>query len=82
MVYTEFTFVIAADVCIIIIYALVFCRMPEIKNVSMIECEKCLGWFHTSCETVDEEVLDKSDVKWICHSCNSLFCSHFLRRDV
>ena len=42
------------------VYALVFCRMPEIKNVSMIECEKCLGWFHTSCETVDEEVLDKS----------------------
>ena len=39
--------------------------MPEIKNVSMIECEKCLGWFHTSCETVDEEVLDKSDVQWI-----------------
>ena len=47
------------------------CRMPEIKNVSMIECEKCLGWFHTSCETVDQEVLDKSDVQWICHSCNT-----------
>ena len=57
------------------VYALVFCRMPEIKNVSMIKCEK---WFHTRCETVDEEVLDKSDVQWICHSCNTYITVYFV----
>ena len=39
------------------------CRMPEIKDVGMVECEECLGWFHVSCETVDEEVFGISSNK-------------------
>ena len=40
------------------------CRMPEMKDVSIVECEECFV------HTVDEELLDR-DIQWLCHSYNN-----------
>ena len=32
------------------------CRMPYMKGVFMIECSKCFGWFHRSCDKVPKTV--------------------------
>ena len=45
------------------------CRMPEIKNIPMIQCNECLKWFHTSCQEVPQVILDDSDTDWFCHVC-------------
>lgn len=26
-----------------------YCRLPELKNVPMVECSACLKWFHVAC---------------------------------
>lgn len=36
------------------------CRMPEIKDIPMIECSKCSKWFHVDCEAVPNQILDDS----------------------
>ena len=43
------------------------CRMPELKDMAMIECTNCNRWFHVACEEVAENVLDNSAAKWFCH---------------
>ena len=45
------------------------CRMPELKNVAMIECCFCLKWFHVLCDDVDIKCLDNSDTEWLCKHC-------------
>ena len=32
------------------------CRIPYMKGVFMIECSKCFGWFHRSCDKVPKTV--------------------------
>ena len=46
------------------------CRMPELKDVPMIECTKCNKWFHIDCEAVPEEILNNSKAEWFCKHCN------------
>ena len=44
------------------------CRMPELKDMVMIECTECNGWFHVECETVPMVTLDNSEAEWFsCH---------------
>ena len=45
------------------------CGMPEIMNVSMIECTNCTKWFHAKCEKVVKEVMDNSETEWFCSLC-------------
>ena len=45
------------------------CRMPELKDVPMIECTKCTKWFHADCEAVTKQILDDSQVEWFCRYC-------------
>lgn len=43
------------------------CRMPELKDIPMIECSKCSKWFHIDCEAVPKQILDDSLADWFCH---------------
>lgn len=45
------------------------CRIPEMKNVAMIECTGCSRWFHVFCVVVDETCLDNSGIEWFCQKC-------------
>ena len=45
------------------------CRMPELKDVSMIECTTCSKWFHVDCEGVPKKILDDSKADWFCRYC-------------
>ncbi len=42
------------------------CRMPELKNVDMIECVMCKNRFHNVCVNID--IPQDSDL-WYCLSC-------------
>ena len=48
------------------------CRMPDMKNIPMIECSNCLTWFHTVCDCVKNEYLDvdRSELTWLCKNCS------------
>ena len=48
-----------------------YCRMPELKNVGMIECTSCSKWFHLACDDVPTEVLNDSTTAWYCYFCNT-----------
>ena len=44
------------------------CRLPE--GGKMIECERCLNWFHKECvSTVIGNWRKKNNVQWFCHKC-------------
>ena len=43
------------------------CRKPYRKGVFMIECSKCLDWFHRSCETVPKTVY--KNTSFYCKNC-------------
>ncbi len=46
------------------------CRMPDRKDVPMVECSGCSSWFHFAC--VQLEVSDQNninDMEWLCESC-------------
>ena len=45
------------------------CRMPELKDVAMIECPNCIQWYHVACEKVSKEILDSSEAEWFCVHC-------------
>ena len=47
------------------------CRMPDMKNIPMIECSNCLTWFQTVCDCVKDEYLDvdRSELTWLCKNC-------------
>ena len=42
-------------------------RMPELRNVEMVECCKCKEWYHVHCVGVPHS--DKK-TKWFCNSCS------------
>lgn len=46
------------------------CRLPE--EGKMIECERCLEWFHKDCvNTVPSHWRAKRRTKWVCEKCQS-----------
>ena len=45
------------------------CRMPELKDVPMIECTCCSKWYHVDCEAVPDKVLEDSLAEWNCKDC-------------
>ena len=45
------------------------CRLPTLKDCTMIQCSKCCGWYHVDvCVNVPQEVLGSSK-KWFCSAC-------------
>lgn len=51
------------------------CRMPEMKNIAMVECSLCYTWYHTVCEKVREECLNNNECEWYCENCIGNVCS-------
>lgn len=47
-----------------------YCRMPELKDVPMIECSLCFKRYHLMC---DNECLNESDTEWSCQQCQFMF---------
>ena len=48
-----------------------YCRMPECSERDMVECSKCLEWYHLDCVSVPQDALQNSNVQWYCHYCQS-----------
>ena len=44
------------------------CRLPE--QGEMIQCDRCLEWFHSQCVMVPECIWKSADAKWCCNSCS------------
>ena len=42
------------------------CRMPEIYDSAMIDCDRCHEWFHFRCVGLDENNVPRS---WVCTHC-------------
>ena len=47
------------------------CRAVNDDSKSMIECVRCLKWYHKECMALDDEK-SYSSVKWMCTECNSI----------
>ena len=46
------------------------CRMPELGNVEMVECNGCKELYHVHCVCVPHSALrQKLNTKWFCSSC-------------
>ncbi len=45
-----------------------YCRMPELKDVPMIECSSCFNWFHVACchDSTTDEQLKELATTWCC----------------
>lgn len=43
------------------------CRLPEVGP--MLECSKCLQWYHDSCVQPPQQALDNSGYLWYCVKC-------------
>ena len=49
------------------------CRMPEIKDLKMIQCSTCSEWYHIDvCVQVSEEVIKKRSSIWLCDNCDKI----------
>jgi len=52
------------------------CRMiwaESDKNIfgkNMVECLRCLKWYHRMCENKNERILIDPDAEWFCSICN------------
>ncbi len=48
-----------------------YCRMPELKDVPMIECSSSFKWFHVACchDSITDEQLKELDTTWCCQVC-------------
>ena len=44
------------------------CRMPNDRTKSMIQCSRCLKWFHHVCMALEEQS-SMYGVEWNCHNC-------------
>ena len=45
------------------------CRMPELRNVEMVQCCKCKEWYHVHCVSVPRTALVDKNAKWFCSRC-------------
>ena len=52
------------------------CRMPELKNVGMIECTSCSKWFHLVCGDVPTQVLNDQPHGIVIFVIARLLCIH------
>ena len=46
------------------------CRMPELRNVEMVECNGCKERYHVHCVCVPHSALKYKNTKWFCSSCS------------
>ena len=48
----------------------VYCLCQRIDDGSeMIECEKCMEWYHTACISIDKSYLKDPQKRWLCSTC-------------
>jgi vacuolar-type H+-ATPase subunit I/STV1 len=52
------------------------CNQPVEEDQASVECETCLGWFHTDCVDLnksDLKTIKKPGIHWYCPDCNNSF---------
>ena len=62
------------------VYPCGLCDYPVTWNCSGVACDSCNIWFHASCIELcsnDYELLNRSNVQWLCHKCDSINCDSF-----
>lgn len=47
------------------------CRMPELRNVDMVECCKCKEWYHVHFFFVPHIAITNKNTQWFCNRCRS-----------
>ena len=60
-----------------------YCEDPVTWDCRGIACDNCSIWYHGSCMelcTKDFSLLEKSNVQWLCHKCDSINCDTFTFR--
>ena len=56
------------------------CEHPVTWNCAGVACDDCSVWFHKTCIDMcskDFEVLNRSNVNWLCCKCDSMNCNSF-----
>ena len=46
-----------------------FNEIYAVKFRHMVECSRCLEWYHRMCERIPDSVLNDSDKIWYCQLC-------------
>jgi hypothetical protein len=62
------------------VYPYGLCELPVTWNCQRVCCDDCSIWYHKSCMelcTQDYELLDRSNVQWLCCKCESINVSPF-----
>ena len=65
------------------VYPCGVCEDPVTWKCRGIACDNCSVWYHGSCMelcTNDFTFLDKSNIQWLCHKCDSVNCDTFTFR--
>lgn len=64
-------------------YPCAICEYPVTWATSGVACGECLMWYHKSCMemcSAEYATLNRSNVQWICHRCDSMNCDSFTFR--
>ena len=65
------------------VYPCGVCEDPVTWNCRGVACDNCSVWYHGSCMelcTNDFALLDKSNIQWLCHKCDSMNVDTFTFR--
>ena len=65
------------------VYPCGLCENPVTWNCRGVACDGCSIWYHGSCIelcTNDYSMLERSNVQWLCHKCDSINCTTFTFR--
>ena len=65
------------------VYPCGVCEDPVTWNCRGVACDNCSVWYHGSCMelcTNDFALLDKSNIQWLCHKCESINVDTFTFR--
>ena len=65
------------------VYPCGVCEDPVTWNCRGVACDNCNIWYHGSCMelcTKDFELLNKSNIQWHCHKCDTMNCDSFTFR--
>ena len=85
----SFTLLLAGDVQInpgprtTSVYPCGLCDHPVTWNCRGVACDECSIWYHGSCIELcsnDYALLERSNVQWLCHKCDSINCDSFTFR--
>ena len=56
-----------------VLYQFIVC----VDELMMIECEKCMEWYHTACISIDKSYLKDPQKRWLCSMCQGKVVSWY-----